>query len=423
MAKGKSKKKKIIILAVVFLVIAIATVGATTAFRNKKEGVSVDILTLTKGGITVTVPANGVLEEIEKHTIFTETTTKVLSIEVKEGDYVQKGQMLAMLDTKDLGNQLAIKRNLLEMDKIDLAKLEVAREETIDENNRRVEGSLRTIEDTKKTLMRNTELYNHGAISKEEFEASERAYEDAKRAYGEAAKTSDIMAFDIEKMKKKIEITKLEIADMEREVQKQEDKIISPIEGMVTAINLEEGGFTNPTNPSFIISNIEDLAIEINVSEYDIAKVEVGQEVEIETDALSGTTFKGFVERVAPVAKRLATGQTTETVIPVTIKVKENHELLKPGFSVKTKIISQQKEDVLVIPFDAIILEQNGAKIVFVVREDILHKVEVQTGIESDFDIEIIRGLEVGDKIVLNPSMTLTEGMKVIVNERQQKEK
>lgn len=421
-SKNKNKKKKILIVAVLLVVMAIAVVGVN-ALRGKEQGIEVDVLTLEKGEITVTVPANGVLEEIEKQTIYVEDSAKVLSIEVEEGDYVTAGQVLALLDGEDLDIQMDIKKQMLEINKIELAKLEKTYKKEKAEENRQLESRLRKMEDAKEDLDRNKELYQHGAISQQEYINSERVFEDAKEGYEEVQQRQDTFEFDIEKMKKNIEITQLEIADIAKRIEKQEGKIVSSINGVVTNIHLEEGSIVNPSNPGFVISNVEDLSIEINVNEYDIAKVEIGQEVEIQTDALTGRTFKGVVEKIAPVAKGMSTGQTNETVIPITIKVEETDDVLKPGFSVKTKIISQQKEDVLVLPFDTIMTESNGAKNVFVVKDDILHKVEVQTGIESDFDIEIIAGLEEGDKIVLNPSMVLQEGMKVIVNERQRDDK
>ena len=421
-SKSKSRKKKVIVITALLLVIVIGVIGVNS-LKGKEEGVEVDVMTLEKGQITVTVPANGLLEEVEKQTIYVEDSAKVLSIEVEEGDYVVAGQVLALLDGEDLDIQMDIKKEMLEINKLELEKLEKAYEEEKAEEKRQLESRLRKMEEAKADLEKHEELYEHGAISQQEYENYKRTYEDAKESYKALKDRQDTHELDVEKMKKNIAITQLEIEEIAKRIEKQESKIVSSINGVVTNIHLEEGSFVNPSNPGFVISNVDDLAIEINVNEYDIAKVEIGQEVEIETDALPGKTFKGVVEKIAPVAKIMSTGQTNETVIPVTIKVEEKDELLKPGFSVKTKIICQEKEDVLVLPFDVIMVESNGAKNVFVVRDDILHKMEVQTGVESDFDVEIVAGLEEGDKIVMNPSSMLEDGMKVIVNERQQDDK
>ncbi|AKL93851.1 efflux transporter, RND family, MFP subunit [Clostridium aceticum] len=417
MSKTKWKKKMmIVVVAAVVMVAAIVTV---TAMRGKEQRAFVDVFALQKGAIAVTVPANGVLEEVEKQTIYTETNVKVVSVEVKEGDFVKAGQVLATLDSEDLGNQLEIKKKMLGMEKIELAKLEGDQEEAVAEHRRRIERSFSLVEEAKASLERSKELYDHGAIPQQAYRDEERAYEDALRDYEEIKEKRVSAEFDIQRMQKKIAITELEIREIQEKMGKQQNKIISHIDGVVTAVHLEAGSIANPANPSFVISNTKDLRIEIKVSEYDIAKVALGQEVEIQTDAVADKTFRGVVEKIAPVARRESTGQTTETVIAVTIKVEETDDLLKPGFTVKTKIINQQQEDVLLVPFDTIMTEANGAKTVFVVEEDILHRVEIQTGIESDFEIEIIEGLEVDQKIVLNPSMDLQEGMKVLVNERK----
>ena len=414
MAKKKIKKKTFIILAFLVLTVFIVGIKIVSGIRGKGNGIAVDVMTLERGNITVTVPANGVLEEVEKQTIYAESSAKVLSIEVEEGDYVTAGQVLALLDGEDLEIQLEIKKQVLAMNKIDLEK-DYQGEEL--RRNHRLESSLAIMEDAKENLDRSNKLFEHGAISQQEQKNNERAYEEALRNYKEAEVNLDTFKLDIEKMKKNIAITELEIAEIEKRIEKQEGKIVSSINGVVTAIHVEEGSFVNTTNPSFVISNIEDLSIGIYVNEYDIGKVAVGQEVEIETDAVRGKVFKGFVEKIAPVAKAMTSGQTNETVVYVDIKVEESDNLLKPGFSVKTKIISQEEEGVLTVPFDAILTETNGAKVIFKVKDNIIHKVEVQTGIESDFDVELIGGLEEGDVFVLNPSMTMEDGMKVLIND------
>ncbi len=410
---AKKKNKKIIFIGVVVLLVVLIAIKILAGIRGGGNGLAVDTMTLERGNILVTVPANGVLEEVEKQTIYAENSAKVLSIQVEEGDYVEAGQVLALLDGEDLEIQLAIKKQLLHINKLDLEKLDKERVR----QDHQLEHRSAILEDAKEDLERARTLYEHGAISQQEDRIKERAHEEAIRAYREAELGQESLQIDIEKMMKNIAIAELEIADIEKRIEKQEGKIVSSINGVVTAIHVEEGSFVNTTNPSFVISNMEDLSIGINVSEYDIGKVEIGQEVEIETDAVKGRIFKGVVDKIAPVAKSMTSGQTNETVVAVEIKVEERDALLKPGFSVKTRIISQEEEDVLKIPFDAIITESNGAKVVFTVKDNLLHKVEVKTGIESDFDVEILEGLEEGDVFIITPSLTMQEGSKLIIND------
>lgn len=408
----RNKKKKFIYASICIVIVLIASLGMVYSSKNNQKLVSVTAKIVETGDIVVRVPANGVIEEVNRHLVVHESVAKVLSVEVKEGESVVEGQVLAHLEPNDVSVRKQIKESQLAMEKLDLEKLENTRERT------RINLS-RAKTEAKETAERSKALYEAGAISKIELNKSIEALENAEREYLDFNVFRDGLSIDIEKTKRKIDVTKLEIKELEKEQQRAGTLITSPINGIVTKVNLERGMTVSPTNPSFIISDLSELKIEINVSEYDISKVKVGQLVEINSDAIGDGTLFGEVEKIAPVATRIASGQVNETVVPVTIKVDGTHEGVKPGFSVRTRIVSEQKENVIIVPFDTIVSEQNGAKIVWIVTPDnILKRVEVQTGIESDFEIEIISGINKGDTVVLNPSSNLKEDIKVNVNLR-----
>ena len=402
----KFKSKKLLVFIMIVLIIGVGTAAAARAAKNNNLGVAVEVAAATKGDIIVKVPANGVLEEVEKKLVYYDGSSRVKSVEVELGQRVTKGQLLAVVDTVDLNGKINISKEQQEIERISLDKLEKTRIDAI--NN-----SKSVLTEARLTLDRNKELFEKGAISQVEFEKLQKACDVAEKDYQQYLKNEDSLYYDIQKMYKQLNISQLSLKDLQEQQQKQTANIISPIDGIITQRNLEAGAFTNPATPAFVVSNIEALEIKINVSEYDIAKVHIGQEVEIVTDAMGDKTFKGTVEKIAPVANRVNTGQSTETVVSVTIKVLESHEFLKPGFTVKTRIISDKKENTLLVPFDALLTEKNGMKHIFVVKDGIAIKRDVQIGIESDFNIEIIANLEVGEEIVLNPSVNLKDGDKV----------
>lgn len=409
----KNKRKRIVFLSITIVAI-IASLVFVSASRNRQNVVIVNTISIEPGGITVSVPANGIIEEVTKHLIINESRAKVLSVEVKEGDEVYADQILAHLDATDVSIRLQIKKNLLEMDKLDLEKLENSKEKT-------KATLLRSKNDSEEAMERSKALFEAGAISRLDYEQGLEAFESAIKDYEDFKNNRDNLSIDIEKMKIKLAITRIEIGELVKEQERAGTEIISPIHGIVTKVGIEEGMSVSPSTPSFIVSDLSELKIEINVSEYDIAKIKIGQRVEINSDAIGDETLYGEVEKIAPVASRLSSGQVTETVIPVTIKVKGTHEGIRPGFSVRTRIICEQKENIIVVPFDTVSTEPNGAKVIYIVENDLLKKVEIQTGIESDFEIEIVRGISLGDKVVLNPTSALKDGMKVNVVERVNK--
>lgn len=404
---AKFKVKKLWVVVSIIFILVVVTAVAVRASKGANQGVLVETAAVTKGDIVVKVPANGVLAEVQKKLVYYEGNAKVEAIEVELGQQVTEGQLLAVVDSA-IESKLGIAKEQLEMDKISQAKLEKARLDAI-------EDSKRALTDARLSLDRSRELLDKGAISQVEFDNTLKSFEDADKNYQQYLKNEDSLYFDIQKMVKQINIASLNVKDLLEENEKQGAEIVSPMDGIVTQKNIELGGFTNPTNPSFVISNLEDLEIKINVSEYDIAKVKVGQEVEVLSDAMGDKIFKGTVESIAPVASRVNNGQSTETVVGVTIKVLETHELLKPGFTVKTRIVSNKKENTIIVPFDAIQTESNGAKFVYVVKDSIAGKRDIQLGIESDFNVEVLNNLTEGEEIIVSPPATLKDGDKVVV--------
>ncbi|SCY74150.1 efflux RND transporter periplasmic adaptor subunit [Alkaliphilus peptidifermentans] len=408
----KKGKKKIIVIIVVLLIAAGITAAAVSASKGGKQGITVDVATIEAGDISVKIPANGLLEEVERELVFhdSESAGKVETVEVEVGDTVTKGQVLATLDSVEFGNKLSISETQLEVEKLNLQRLKKSRQESMDD-------TLRQLEEAKKSFERSKELFENGAISQLEYEQNEKNYQDIVRSYEQFTNNEDSLYYEILKTEKQIKVSQLTIQDTIRQMEKNQGDITSPIDGIVTEVNARKGFFISPSTPAFIVADTTNLQIRINVSEYDISKVRQGQKVEIESDALANTLFNGIIEKIAPTASKISTGQTNETVVPVTINVIDQHEMLKPGFSVKARIVSEERENTIVLPFDSIIVEDQDKRFVFVCNDNVLEKREVEIGIESDFHVEIVSGLTMGEKIVLRPNMTLNDGDLVTATE------
>lgn len=405
---ARFKSKKLIIIVIIIILVGIGTAAATRAARTGNLGIPVEVVTIAKGDIVVKVPANGILEEVEKQMVYYEGSAKVKSIEVELGQRVTKGQLLATVDATDLKNKIDVAREQLEIERISLEKVEKSRLEAID-------SSKSILTEARLNLERNKALFEKGAISQVEFEKLQKSCEDAEKVYQQYLDNEDALYYDIQKLHKQLNVSRMNIDDQVAQQQKQSAHIVSSMEGVVTQQNIQLGSFTSPTSPCFVISNLEHLEIKIDVSEYDIGKVHIGQEVEIVTDAMADKIFKGTVEKIAPVASRVNTGQSIETVVNVTIKVLETNEFLKPGFTVKTRIISDSSENTIVVPFDAIQTENEGTRYVYVVKDGIVEKREVQIGVESDFSIEVVSNLTEGEEVIVNPPANLADGDRVLV--------
>ncbi len=168
----------------------------------------------------------------------------------------------------------------------------------------------------------------------------------------------------------------------------------------------------------FIINNLDVLEMKINVSEYSIGKVAIGQPVEISADILSGETARGEVTAISPTGEEKGNG-STERVIPTTIRIIDQNTRLIAGITAKAKIELQKVENVWVVPISAVIQQPDGSMAIACVKENIVTYIPVKTGVESDIQAEVIPeeegALTEGLQVIDAPSSMLTEGMTVTV--------
>lgn len=171
--------------------------------------------------------------------------------------------------------------------------------------------------------------------------------------------------------------------------------ITSPIDGVITTLNVSEGDYVRAESSLAKIVNNYDVEFQIDVDELDILDIEIGQEVKITIDAISETANEPIIGRVSEIALE-GTSMNSVTTYPVTISF-EGNDKIKMGMNCSAEIIIENKENVLLIPVESI--TTRGDKY-YVTLEDGTQK-EVETGIYDEDNIEITSGLTEGESVVL----------------------
>lgn len=205
--------------------------------------------------------------------------------------------------------------------------------------------------------------------------------------------------FELEKKKKELE----------------EIEVTSPIDGTVVRVNTRVGRFADiveEDRPLFAIDNLENLEMKINVSEYSIGKVQMGQKAEISADILNGQTVEGVITAISPTGEEKG-GGSTERVIPTTIQIQKGDTKLIAGITARAKIVLNESNDVWVVPIGALV-EQESGPCIAAVENNIVKMIPVETGVESDVQVEIMgEGLTEGIFYITSPGPFLTDGMTV----------
>lgn len=224
-------------------------------------------------------------------------------------------------------------------------------------------------------LGRLKELYHEGGISKSDYEAAELGFNVSKSSY-----------------QNMLENTVLR----------------SPINGVVTARNYDQGDMYSMSSPIFVVQQITPVKLLVGVSEKDYTKVSVGESVDIEVEAIPGKVFEGKISRIYPTIDAASHTFIVEVQVPNTDRV------LRPGMYAKPTITFAMNRSI-VVPDSAVIKQQgSGQRVVYVVGSDNTVSAEiVSTGKHFDGKYEILSGLDEGAKVVTKGQTALKSGSKI----------
>jgi len=249
----------------------------------------------------------------------------------------------------------------------DRPKLEVARSEA---NLRRLENEFR----------RSQELFSAKLVSSE---------------------AHDRIRFELETQKAAYDLTKLDLSYT---------NIVAPITGVVSARMVKEGNFIQLQSPMFRIDDFDPLLAVLNVPERELRTLRPELTVLMQVDALAGKDFEGKVARISPVVD----AQTG--TFRVTSEFRDPSGQLKSGMFGRLSVIFDQRSDVLSIPREAV-LEDDEQPAVFVVREGKAVRQEIGVGARSGGLVEVLSGVKEGEQVVTVGASTLRDGAKVLVLE------
>jgi membrane fusion protein (multidrug efflux system) len=305
---------------------------------------------------------NGVVEPERKVEVYSRLSAYVKQIVKEEGDFVNKNDVLALLDD----TEISISHRQAEI-QLEQAKL--------------------TLKDEEINHERSKQLKETDMISEQDFQLAQANYNKAKLDHQ----------------------TKLEnFKDLE--LQLSYTRIKSPVEGYVTERLIEVGTRVNTNQQVFTVEDFSPLLVKVYVPTSDIVNLNTGMASEITTDVLAGMVFNGKIKIVNP---RIDVQSGT---VKVTIEVFDKTRKLKPGMFVETKVLIRNNPNALVIPRKSVSYKQNQAFVYISQRQGMQVQVSerpIKTGIaEGDF-IEVLEGLEEGDRIVTVGIEGLKDKMKV----------
>jgi multidrug efflux pump subunit AcrA (membrane-fusion protein) len=189
----------------------------------------------------------------------------------------------------------------------------------------------------------------------------------------------------------------------------------APISGVISALPGQVGMKISPASPIAVISGGGGLEIQLYVAERFIYRIKMGLPCEITLDAYPGDNFRGRISEISPVV------DTASRTMMIKVNVDNPNDELKAGMFANVKIITEEKENVITVPENAV-LQRGGENFVYALRDDpseadakIAKRTPVSLGLNVDNMFEIKDGLLAGDEIIVRGQTTLTDGSRVNV--------
>ncbi len=341
--------------------IVVVIVGGYFAFgRAKSASGSYITDTVKRGKVANTISASGTIEPVSTVSLSFKNAEVIKKIYVKAGQPVTPGQLLAEQDTENLEAQLAqVSASVSSAVSKYQLLVNGAREEDIAQSEISAQIAQASCDQIKATFDRNQTLYQAGAISQADFESARFDYLNAEGKLKQAQESlkalqagnrpEDIAAAaaQVESSNAQLKISQSDLAGA---------KMVSPLNGIVSAVNGAEGqrATANNNNTSgssgFIDVISEALQIRAQVNEADIGKAQAGQAVEFSVNSFPERTFKGKINSIAPQAYTVSNVQ----IYDVIIQLDQNYTQLKAGMPANVTIIVESRENTLMIPKGAV---------------------------------------------------------------------
>ncbi len=339
----------------------------------KDKVINVQIQPVEKRSLRPFISAVGTLNPYEEVTVSTEADGILKEVNADEGIEVSKGMLLSAVDDADYS--LEVERSYAAI-----------KEAEANLSNARLE------------YRRKEELYKKGLITRQQFD--------------DMATKLSLSEAELEKSNSSLSIAKQRLLKV---------KIYSPLSGIVKEKKVSAGSYVRNGSPLFTIIQINPLKLNFTITEADVNKLKMGQDVLFSVYAFPGREFKGELNVIYPYLD-----EKTRT-LQVEAKVPNPDRLLKPGFFVKVMLYTGLPKDKVLVPVTSLLYEEDKIK-VFIVEGNLAkeryvkagQKYRLQSGAGSLEQgvkeyTEIIEGVKEGETIITVGQQNLFEGAKVNV--------
>jgi HlyD family secretion protein len=402
---------EVAIVSVLLMEILLAGCSQKPSAAEAEPVTPVQVAQATKGSIEHIITANAVLSPLNQANITSKISAPVRRILVNRGDHVRQGQLLAVLESRDLASAAEESKGLYEQAQ---AAYQTTTGATLPEDRTKALTDLQTaqqsLEAAKKVYENRVALLRQGALAQKLVDDAKVALVQAQSLYATAERHVQSFQTVSERAQVKSSQAQLEAAKAHyggAEAQLSYAEIRSPINGVIADRPVYPGEMANSGSAVISVVDISEIIARANIPVKEASAVQAGRPATI---SATGGDVTGKVTVVSPAV------DPSTTTVEVWVQAKNPQERLKPGTTVHVSINAEVLKDAILVPTAALLSsDQGGDKVMVVGSDSLAHERAVQVGVRQADEVQIIEGVKEGEQVITFGGLGLEDKAKVTI--------
>jgi HlyD family secretion protein len=386
-------------------------VGCSSEKGDQEPTVAVQVAAVEKASIQQTINTQAILFPHQQAAIVPKISAPVKKFLVKRGSPVHQGQLLAVLENRDLSAAAQENKGSYEQAQ---ASYETTTAAGLPEEIRKAEADAQqaqqTLDAQEKVFESRQQLFADGALPRKELDQSRVDVTQARNQAAITKKHLDALMAIGKQQELKSAAGQLESAKgkyMGAEAQLGYSEIRSPMNGVITDRPLYPGEMAAAGTPLLTVMDISSVIAKAHIPQNDAAALKVGDKGTMTVPGIE-EPIEGKVTVVSPAL------DPNSTTVEVWLEAKNPKQELKPGTSVQLSLTAQTVKDALVVPANSVITTPEGATAVMLAGADgRAHQKAVKLGIRNGDDVQIVEGVTDADKVVSTGAYGLPDKTKI----------
>jgi|SRR5271157_627968 len=385
--------------------------GCSSDKADKEPVVTVQIAPVEKTTIQRTISTQAILFPRQQAAIVPKISAPVQKFLVKRGSPVHEGELLAVLENRDLAAAAQDTKGAYDQEE---AAYETTTTASLPEEIQKAEADAQqaqqALDAQEKVFQSRQQLFEQGALPRKELDQSRVDITLARNQYAIAKKHLDALMAIGKQQALKAAAGKLESAKgkyLGAQAQLSYSEIRSPIDGVITDRPLYPGEMATAGAPLLTVMDISAVIAKAHIPQHDAALLQVGDEGTITVPGIEAP-IEGKVTVVSPAL------DPNSTTVEVWLEAKNPKRALKPGTSVQLSLTARTVKDALVVPASSVITTPDGTTAVMLVGSDgRAHQQTVKVGIRNGDDVQILEGVTANDRVVATGAYGLPDKTKI----------